>query len=97
MEGLYGVVGADPVAGGLGAEARPVGRLVGMVAAPPVDGLGKGVVLRLGDDEVGVRHGEDGQAAAAAAANSLARAVTAAQSRALSAAGSTRALPAAVA
>ena len=57
VQRLEGVVGADAVAGGLGAEARALGGLVGEIAAVVVGGLDQGVVLLFGDDVEGFGHG----------------------------------------
>ena len=58
LEGLDGVMRAYPVARGLRAQPRAVGRLVGKEAAAAIDGLREGVVLGLGNDEVRVGHGD---------------------------------------
>ena len=50
-------MGADAVAGGLGAETRAFGGLVGMEAAVLISGLDEGVVLGLGDDVEKFGHG----------------------------------------
>jgi hypothetical protein len=57
VESLEAVVGADAVAGGLGAETRAFGGLVGMEAAVLIRGLDEGVVLGLGDDVEKFGHG----------------------------------------
>jgi hypothetical protein len=57
MQRLEGVVRADAVAGGLGAEARAGGGLLARVAALLVGGGNERVVLFLGDDVEGF-HGK---------------------------------------
>ena len=54
MQRLDPVVGADAVAGGLGAEAGAVVRLVGQVTPMAIGGRHQRIVFGFGNDEVGV-------------------------------------------
>jgi hypothetical protein len=57
VEGLETVVGADSVAGGLGAEAGALGGFIGVVTAMLVSRSDESVVGGFRDYEVGFGHG----------------------------------------